>query len=253
MWPFTRHYSLDEIGFLKGAVDYHCHILPGVDDGVLNLEKSLAALSYYEEAGVTEVWLTPHIMEEYPNATHYLNKIFQKLCAAYKGPLVMHLAAENMLDTLFEQRFCNDDLLTMGQGTHLLIETSYFNPPINLYETLEKIRNHGLFPVLAHPERYAYLTHRDYDRLKDMGVQFQLSILSLTGVYGIEATVKARHLLWEGKYDFYGSDLHRLSFFRKALTAKVLTGKDVNALQNLKRKAHQSYESVHENLAWNVG
>ena len=254
MWPFSHHYSLDEIGFLEGAVDYHCHILPGVDDGVRNLEKSLAALSFYEEAGVSEVWLTPHIMEDYPNATHHLRQRFQKLCDAYQGALILHLASENMLDSTFEQRFYDDDFLTMGYGTHLLVETSYFNPPMQLYQTLDEIRSHGLFPVLAHPERYEYMTVRDYDQLKDMGVQFQLSIMSLTGLYGIEAVVKARHLLWEGKYDFYGTDLHRLSVFRKALAAKVLTGKDVNALQNLKHKAYvESFESVQESLAWNVG
>ena len=254
MWPFSHHYSLSEIGFLKGAVDYHCHILPGVDDGVRNLEKSLAALSFYEEAGVSEVWLTPHIMEDYYNETYNLRQGFRKLRAAYNGPLVLHLASENMLDSTFEQRFHDDDLLTMGDGTHLLVETSYFNPPIHLYQTLKEISRHGLFPVLAHPERYLYMTVKDYDRLKDMGVKFQLSLMSLAGVYGDEAAVKARHLLWEGKYDFYGSDLHRLSVFRKALTAKVLTGKDVNALQKLKQKAYvESFDSVQESLAWNVG
>lgn len=254
MWPFTRHYSLDEIGFLKGAVDYHCHILPGVDDGVKNLEKSLAALSYYEEAGVSEVWLTPHIMEDCPNSTHDLRLAFKQLCAVYNGPLVLHLASENMLDLTFEQRFSDDDLLTMGDGTHLLVETSYYNPPMQLHKTLDEIRSHGLFPILAHPERYIYMTVKDYDRLKEMGVKLQLNFTSLTGVYGVDAAIKARHLLWENKYDFYGSDLHRLSSFRKALMAKVLTGKDVNALQILKRKAHvESYENVHSNLAWNVG
>jgi Capsular polysaccharide biosynthesis protein len=254
MWPFSHHYSLDEIGFLNGSVDYHCHILPGVDDGVRNLEKSLAALSYFEEAGVTEVWLTPHIMDDFPNSTHSLRQGYNKLRAAYNGSLIMHLASENMIDSTFEQRFSDDDLLTMGDGTHLLVETSYFNPPMHLYDTLDQIRSHGLFPVLAHPERYFYMNVKDYDRLKDMGVQFQLSIMSLTGMYGEEAAVKARHLLWEDKYDFYGSDLHRLSLFRKALDAKVLTGKDVNALQKLKLKAHvESFETVHESLAWNVG
>lgn len=249
MWSFFHHYSFDEIGFLDGAVDYHCHILPGVDDGVRNLDKSLTALSYYEEAGVTEVWLTPHIMEDYPNSTCQLRQGFNKLCAAYNGPIIMHLASENMLDSTFEQRFHDNDLLTMGQGTHLLVETSYFNPPIQLYQTLNEISRRGLFPVLAHPERYLYMTLKDYDRLKDMGVKFQLSIMSLAGVYGDGAAAKARHLLLEGKYDFYGSDLHRLSVFRKALSAKVLTGKDVNALQTLKQKSlTESFE-----YAQNVG
>lgn len=254
MWPFTHHYSLDEIGFLKGSVDYHCHILPGVDDGIRNLEKSLAALSFYEESGVSEVWLTPHIMEDYPNATLNLRQVFERLCEAYTGPLVMHLASENMLDMLFEERFSNDDILPMGDGTHLMVETSYFNPPMHLYQTLDEILRHGFFPVLAHPERYLYMSVKDYDRLKDMGVQFQLSLMSLTGMYGDDAAVKARHLLWEGKYDLYGSDLHRLSIFRKSLSAKVLSGKDITALNMLKRKAQaESFDTLQKTLSWNVG
>ena len=253
MWPFTRHYSLNEIGFLSGAVDYHCHILPGVDDGVRSLEKSLAALSFYEEAGVSEVWLTPHIMEDCPNETRELREAFEQLCAAYHGPLVMHLAAENMLDALFEQRFCEGDLLTMGEGSHLLIETSYFNPPMGLYDLLDDIRSHGFFPVLAHPERYIYMTPADYDRLKGMGVQFQLSTMSLTGMYGLEPAVKARHLLHEGMYNFYGSDLHHLSLFRNSLSAKVLSCKEVDALLELKQNAcFGAGEPLRGRFAWNV-
>ena len=68
MWPF-RKFSILESGILEGGTDWHCHILPGVDDGVQTMEKSLEVLDFYEQTGIREVWLTPHIMEDCPNET----------------------------------------------------------------------------------------------------------------------------------------------------------------------------------------
>ena len=64
---FNRRHSLVETGLLKGAVDQHSHILYGLDDGVKTQEDSLAILGWLEEQGVSEVWFTPHIMEDVPN------------------------------------------------------------------------------------------------------------------------------------------------------------------------------------------
>lgn len=237
MWPFTRHYSIEERAFLDGAVDYHSHILPGVDDGIRTQEDSLRVLSYYEKAGIKEVWLTPHIMEDIPNSTAALRERFAELQAAYGGPVILHLAAENMMDQLFEDRLEAGDLLTMenvAENPLLLVETSYFNPPLGLYDILERVMKKGLRPLLAHPERYVYMEWKDYGRLKGMGVLFQLNLLSLTGHYGKSAQVCSRRLLKNGMYDYYGSDLHRLSPFKHAVGEKVLSGREIDALLKLK-------------------
>ena len=68
------------------------------------MEESLQILSFYEQLGVSEVWLTPHIMEDIPNTTEGLKERFAKLNAAYQGNITLLLAAENMLDNLFEER-----------------------------------------------------------------------------------------------------------------------------------------------------
>ena len=106
-----RKQSLLQSGVLQGATDRHCHILFGVDDGIRTLEDSLAVLAYDEEIGIQEVWCTPHIMEDVPNTTEALRERFAQLQEAYKGPIKLHLAAEYMLDTLFEERFKAGDLL----------------------------------------------------------------------------------------------------------------------------------------------
>ena len=104
MWPFSSRQSLFSIGIFNGFTDCHSHILPGVDDGVKHIEESLEILQRYEEMGIRSVWLTPHIMEDIPNTTDGLRARFDVLRSAYKGPVELHLGAENMIDTLFENR-----------------------------------------------------------------------------------------------------------------------------------------------------
>lgn len=219
MWPFKKSAkSLRASGLLEGMTDWHSHILPGVDDGIKTLEDSLAVLHELESLGVRKVWLTPHIMEDYPNRTTDLRQRFEELKSAWKGNVEIRLAAENMLDSLFEERLEAGDLLPIGEeGNHLLVETSYYTPPMGMDDTLERVKKSGYFPVLAHPERYRYMEKEDYKRLKDSGILFQLNYVSLVGGYGETARKKAEWLLKNGMIDFTGSDVHRLEALRHAV------------------------------------
>ena len=176
------------------------------------MEESLKILSSYEHHGIKEVWLTPHIMEDIPNSTAQLRTRYSELTTAYSGPIILHLASENMLDNLFEERLQQGDLLPIGEdGRQLLVETSYFNPPYGLHDILKRIKSKGYFPVLAHPERYIYMGQKDYQQLKQLDVAFQLNLPSLAGAYGTEAKRKARWLLEKGYYQYIGTDTHRSS------------------------------------------
>lgn len=222
MWPFEKRISLRSSGMLDGFTDWHSHILPGVDDGVRTMGEALEILHRYEELGVKTVWLTPHIMEDIPNTTTYLRERFTELQTAYSGPIKLFLAAENMLDNLFEERLAKNDLLPLGMdGKHLLVETSYFNPPMGLDRILSQIKANGYTPVLAHPERYVYMGEDYYRRLKELNVRFQLNLLSLTGLYGTEAKMKAMWLSRNGFYGLAGSDIHRLTVWDAAIDRKV--------------------------------
>jgi tyrosine-protein phosphatase YwqE len=223
MGLFGRRLSLKDSGFFEGFTDWHSHILPGVDDGVQTLDESLEILRLYETLGVKSVWLTPHVMEDVPNATAFLKERFAELQTAYTGPVELHLAAENMLDNLLAERLEQGDVLPLGEGgDHLLVETSYFNPPMGLHSVLERIKARGYHPVLAHPERYAFMGTAEYRRLKELGVKFQLNLFSLTGAYGSDAAGKALVLLKSGFYDLIGSDTHRLAFLADTLVRKTL-------------------------------
>ena len=234
MGIFSSNVKVGKSGILKGFSDHHCHILPGVDDGFKTVEDSLEALALYEQAGIREVWLTPHIMEDIPNLTAELKARFGELKAAYKGGLHLHLAAENMLDSLFDERLASGDLLPMP-GRHLLVETSYFNPPAGFHQILAGIKSKGYFPLLAHPERYMYMDMDEYRRLRSEDVRFQLNLTSVTGHYGPEVRDKALRLLKEGMYDLSGTDLHRLSTFEHLLDSS-LPKKSAAAIRDLPLK-----------------
>ncbi|WP_018665835.1 tyrosine-protein phosphatase [Bacteroides gallinarum] len=222
MWPFRKKHTLEDSGYFLAFTDWHCHILPGVDDGVQSMDESLQILAEYERLGVKEVWLTPHIMEDIPNTTEKLRERFIELRTAYQGSVMLHLASEIMLDNLFEERLEKNDLLPIGKdGRHLLVETSYFNPPMGLNNILLRIKAKGYYPVLAHPERYLYMSENDYLRLKSMNIQFQLNLFSLFGLYGKEVQKRAKTLQKQEMYNYIGTDLHRIITLQNALRVKL--------------------------------
>jgi len=211
---FNQKRSLIESDVLKGSTDRHSHILYGVDDGISIPEDSLEVLKFQESLGVSEVWCTPHIMEDVPNTTEFLKTRFEELKSIYKGPIKLHLAAEYMIDTVFEARLEAGDLLTMEDDT-LLMETSTIAPPYDLKGSLREVMSKGYRPLFAHPERCRFLEVKDCEELVEMGVRLQLNIASLTGYYGQSCRLKAEEILKKGLYSVYGSDCHRMKTIKQ--------------------------------------
>ncbi len=237
MWPFSTSQSLAGSGLLHGFTDCHCHLLPGVDDGVRTLQESLTFLSRYESLGIREVWLTPHVMEDVPNTPSFLRQRFAELCAAYHGTVQLHLAAENMLDALFSERLKKGDVLPWGvDADRLLVETSTFSAASNFWDVMQNILSAGYFPILAHPERYHYMEMYTYRELRSMGVEMQLNLFSLLGLYGKRVQHTAERLLGDGYYKYIGSDLHSLETLEWALGRKLdkTLLKEVKNLLNVK-------------------
>ena len=218
-----------ETGLLRGACDSHSHILFDVDDGIRTLDESLRAISMEEALGVREIWCTPHIMEDIPNTTVSLETRFTELVNAYSGNISLHLAAEYMIDTLFDKRQENDDLLVM-KGDALLVETSVWAPPLDMTRKLEGLRNLGYNPLLAHPERYFYMGKTEYRRLHDMNIGFQLNLPSLAGYYGRDIRDKAAWLLRNRMYTAFGTDCHRASSLPGLFAEKFLSKDDAEKL-----------------------
>lgn len=226
---FFHRRSILESGLLRGAVDNHSHVLYGLDDGVHSQGDALAILSYLANAGVKDLWLTPHIMEDVPNTTEGIRSRFEELKAAYTGGIRLHVAAEYMIDTLFEERLAQKDLLTHGNDT-VLVETSAVAPPINLWEVLDRMRATGYRPIVAHPERYRYMEKADYKRLHESGYLLQLNLPSILGFYGKTAQERAEYILDKGWYSMTGSDCHRFRAIQAQYSVHELKKRTIGKL-----------------------
>ena len=223
---------------MEGFRDCHCHLLPGVDDGVQEMEESMQILEEWESLGVEEVMLTSHIMEDVPNTPATLRSKFEEMTAAYRGSIKLHLAAEHMMDGPFLKRLgegnvmpfnvnVNDNVNSLQftvdslQNKKLLVETSYYTPPMNMGAIIERIKEKGYEPILAHPERYQYMDTSDYKMWKQRGVLLQLNLPSLVGAYGPLVQRKAEWLLKEEMYDYSGTDTHSIGQMEMFLNSMI--------------------------------
>lgn len=209
-------------------VDIHSHLLPGIDDGASSIEDTITLINGLEGLGFTKFITTPHIMSGVWNNTKPgIEEKLGNTVAELAIPTIKNrfrAAAEYMIDAEFRELFKNEPLLTL-RDNYVLVEISYLNAPIQLYDTLFELQTCGYKPVLAHPERYNFYHHnlQEYQKLKDAGCFFQLNMLSTTGYYGANVTKAADYLLANGLIDFIGSDVHHsrhLDYIRKKVVLK---------------------------------
>ncbi|MFD2518559.1 tyrosine-protein phosphatase [Salinimicrobium flavum] len=213
---------------LEGFIDIHNHILPGIDDGAAEVEDSLNLIHKFKEMGVSNFVATPHIMNDYyPNTPFTINAALDKLRIALEGSGISDVqvkaAAEYMMDHSFMELLEQEPLLCLHQN-YVLVEMSYFQAPINLNEILFTLQTKQYKPVLAHPERYAYLHSKNLERYEDLkrrGCLFQLNILSLIGHYGSNIQKAAFALLDKGMIDLIGTDTHQERHLEKLANARL--------------------------------
>lgn len=232
MFPFSSKKSIVESGLLTHFTDYHSHILPGVDDGIKTYDDALKILNQYSEWGVEEVVFTPHIMEEYPmNQPAFLREQFAVFCKQYLGSISLRLGGEYMIDGGFSKHLESGDLLTIKDNI-LLVEASYAYEPPGFLGSLREARDKGFKVVLAHPERYAFMTKTLHQQIKQLGVLFQLNLPSLLGYYGPKVTQNANELLSNKAYSFFGSDIHRVESLKTIFQTKGLGRSAVEGLKS---------------------
>ncbi|MBC7913890.1 MAG: capsular biosynthesis protein [Pyrinomonadaceae bacterium] len=206
---------IPEINFSLIKTDLHSHLIPGIDDGAQNLDESIVLIKRMMGFGFSKLITTPHIMADYyRNTSSSILKgleIVQEEVKRLNLKVEIAAAAEYYLDETFENKLAKGDILPLGKN-HLLFELSYINYPQNLFEVIEKIKDKGYIPLLAHPERYPYMTGsiENYQRLREAGCYLQLNTLSLVGHYGKPTQKIAEEMVDNYLVDFLGSDLHRL-------------------------------------------
>ena len=205
---------IPEIDFSALGTDLHSHLIAGIDDGAQNLGQSVELIRSVLDLGFKKIITTPHVMVDYYRNTPETIKtglsILKEELNKQKIEVTIEAAAEYYLDEDFENKLDSGEILTFSN--YLLFEISFSNFPINFFEIVEKIVSKGYTPLLAHPERYAYLhgSVTNYRRIKDAGCHLQLNTISLTGYYGKPVRKAAEMLVDNMLIDFIGSDMHHL-------------------------------------------
>lgn len=198
-------------------IDIHSHIIPGVDDGSINLDMSIKLLKISSESGTTDIIATPHVIDV--NSTLTWDTIQSQADALQKKadeeniPIRVYPGAEMEL---------NWDLLKIIQKDHhafclagsryMLMEMPSLMLPPHLDEMIYELQVLDIVPVLAHPERQMQLMEKPEKLLALLkkGCVAQSNGGSLTGVFGQKALENMHMLLNHDMVGFMGSDAHNL-------------------------------------------
>lgn len=186
-------------------LDIHTHILPNVDDGSKSLEISKSLLKLEIAEGVTKVILTPHQNEKNKNKEELIQKFNAFKEEVKDFNIEIYLGSEIYYYYDLKKDLLNNKLLTLMDSKYVLIE---FSTRIeeNISDVLYDISLTGYIPVLAHIERYSYLTNEDYYEIK----KYAKIQVNSKAFFEKEYKKKAKYLLKNHLIDFIASDCHDL-------------------------------------------
>lgn len=189
-------------------IDLHSHLLPGVDDGSRSAEQSAGVLREMARVGVTDVCLTPHMRATQvaagPPAAH--TRAFEELAAIAPELPRLHRGAEVMLDRPLPPDAPDIRRVTLGGSRYILVEFPRLVAFGAVINALTRIRESGLTPIVAHPERYSCCTPEAVGRWKELGAGMQLDATTLFRSSG--RGLRVRELLEHGLGDIIAGDNH---------------------------------------------
>ena len=200
---------------MSTVVDFHSHILPGVDDGSQSVEQSIAMLKMEAEQGIRKVIATPHFYAQHDKPERFLKKreeaqrLLQKEMSRHSGLPELEIGAE----VYYYNGISDSDILselTIGEKRYILIEMPM--PPWSdrIFRELENIWvKQGLVPVVAHIDRYIapFHTFGISKRLEALPVMVQAN-----ASFFVEKSTRrmAFRMLRQGRIHLLGSDCHDL-------------------------------------------
>lgn len=211
--------------------DYHCHILPGIDDGAEDAAASVKIIALLHEQGVRRIVATPHFYAHRENSVkEYLEKrrlAWERLQEAAPTLPEIHLGAEVLIGQGI-RRLKDIEKLRLGDTPYILLELPYAPFAHWMLEEVEAISYlYQLKPVMAHIHRYArfYRKKQISDVLQTDAV-FQIN-------NGAFRTMQERNFAWriikDGYPYLFGSDAHNLSdrrpdwdFLRKKVKPEII-------------------------------
>lgn len=216
------------------VIDLHSHILPGLDDGAADWERSLAMARHAAADGISEIVCTPHWMPgKYENRrTEILARLeeFRARIAEADIPLTLHAGAELHLDAAIAARVRGGELLTLADGgRYILLELPEEALPDGMEDFFWNLQLEGLRPILSHVERNPVL-RRDPARLRrwvETGVLTQITAASLAGRFSNGTREFALQLLKQRLAHVLATDAHGMSTRKPELSAAL---KEVEAV-----------------------
>lgn len=199
--------------------DLHMHIVPGVDDGSLNMSMSLDMLELAYEQGVRDVFCTSNNVYSEEEITRYKSQfmMLQMMAKSHFPELKLHMGCE----LLCEGEYIDDILygleigvfLPLGNSKCVLTELYPDVTPEEATAVVEALVAAGWKPILAHTERYpALFEGGTLQELIDLGAKIQVNLYSLVEENKDDAKERARHLVDNRMVNFVGSDAHRINY-----------------------------------------
>ena len=207
-------------------IDFHTHILSGIDDGAKDIKMSQEMLAVAKQSGAKTVILTPHVdassdFDEFLSVRNEKYRALQKIVKRNpeKFPQLL-CGAEVLLDTSLSE--CENARSLCIEGTELLLLELPYTNWNNWYshEVHNIIKNHGVIPVFAHIERYLD-SPRDIQKLEPListGAKFQVNASSFLS---FSKRRIIRELAADGLVSAIGSDAHNLTYRSPDITKSL--------------------------------
>jgi protein-tyrosine phosphatase len=199
-------------------IDLHCHILPGLDDGPESLDESLAMCRAAAADGVRCIVATPHRKPgTYEISSSRVMEAIHDLTDAVRGiglKLRILPGAEVTVSPEMISQIAVGGELTLNHGCYFLAEFSPLTVPAGWDSFLVSFMDKGLVPIIAHPERNAWFVQHPeaLSSAVHRGIKLQLTAMSLSGAFGVEARDFSIELLRQNLVHVLASDGHSAAF-----------------------------------------
>ena len=211
-------------------IDIHSHIMFGIDDGSKNIDISMDILRDAYMNGVTDIILTPHYIEDskYTCNNKDKEKILKKLQYELKKEkinLKLYIGNEIFINENISTLIKNGEIAPLNNSKYILVELPMGRMYNNTKSIFFELIREGYIVILAHPERYRYMSKYEekLEELIEMGVLLQGNYRSLFGYYGKDAKKALQKLIKQKKISFLGSDIHKNDGYNlKKLEKKIL-------------------------------
>lgn len=196
-------------------LDFHSHILPGLDDGAPDMDSAIQMARIAVEDGITTMVATPHFIEasceNHKDVIMEKMRGFQQILVDNSIFLKVIAGAEVYLTPDVPDRLSKGQLMTINNGgRYLLVEFPMTSLPMYVEEILFEIQIQGITPIIAHPERNLMLTAKP-ERILNLvagGCLLQINAGSITGLYGSRIKNTAELFVKNGFIHLIGSDAH---------------------------------------------